>query len=108
LRFWQLPDPDDRHVFAAAIQCNADCIVTFNLTDFPTEILAPYGILAQHPDDFILSLIAFDSKAVCNAAERQRSTLKNPPKTADEYLETLAEQGLPQSVARMRQLCYGG
>lgn len=104
----QLPDPDDRHVLAAAIQCTANLIVTFNLSDFPTEVLATYGMIAQHPDDFILSLIAFDSKAVCAAAERQRSTLKNPPKTVDEYLETLLEQGLPQSVARMRQLCYGG
>ena len=35
-----LPDPDDRHVLAAAIRCNASVIVTFNEKDFPEAALA--------------------------------------------------------------------
>ncbi|MEH1958372.1 MAG: hypothetical protein V7L05_00405 [Nostoc sp.] len=50
----QLPDPDDRHILAA-IRCDANVIVTFNLKDFPASYLAPYGIEPQHPDDFIFT-----------------------------------------------------
>jgi predicted nucleic acid-binding protein len=36
----ELPDPDDCHVLAAAITAEAKTIVTFNLKDFPTSIIA--------------------------------------------------------------------
>jgi predicted nucleic acid-binding protein len=35
----QLPDVNDRHVLAAAVHCNAQVIVTYNLKDFPKESL---------------------------------------------------------------------
>ena len=53
----ELPDPDDRHVLAAALRANAEIIVTANLKDFPQTTLKPYKVIAQHPDDFILDLI---------------------------------------------------
>jgi predicted nucleic acid-binding protein len=52
-----LPDPDDRHVLAAAIRAGAGVIVTYNLTDFPAETLARFDIEAQHPDDFLVGLL---------------------------------------------------
>ncbi len=51
-----LPDPNDRHVLAAAIRGRADVIVTYNLTDFPDKALQKYGITPQHPDEFLLHL----------------------------------------------------
>ena len=98
-----LPDPDDRHVAAAAIHSGASLIVTFNLKDFPPEALRPYNLAAQHPDDFIVDLLDLHLAGVLEAAASHRRSLKNPPKTADEYLDTLLAQGLTQSVAVMRQ-----
>ncbi len=60
-----LPDPDDRHVLAAAIRADADVIVTYNLKDFPAETLAPFDIEAQHPDDFLVSLLDQAPGVVC-------------------------------------------
>ena len=98
-----LPDPNDRHVLAAAIRADAEIIVTFNLADFPGETLARFGIEAIHPDDFLLGLLNAAPGAVCDAIKRQRENLRNPPKTVEELLNTLESQGLPEAVARLRQ-----
>ncbi len=98
-----VPDADDRHVVAAAIHCGASLIVTFNLKDFPPEALSPYNLLVQHPDDFIFDLLDLHPALVCEAAANHRRSLRNPPKTADEYLDTLLAQGLTQTAAVLRQ-----
>jgi predicted nucleic acid-binding protein len=96
-----LPDLDDRHVLAAAIRCNADVIVTFNRKDFPSSALTPYGIEAQHPDEFVDNLFHLDPTAVLSAAERQRSQLKTPTMEVDTYLDLLLRQGLVLSVTSL-------
>lgn len=97
-----LPDPDDRHVLAAAIKGDCDLIVTFNLKDFPDEILATYKIKAQHPDTFVMNLIDIAPFQVIFAASEHRQSLKNPPKSITEYLTTLEQHGLTQTVANLR------
>ena len=97
-----LPDPDDRHVVAAAIHTNATSIVTFNVKDFPSVLLQQWELVAQHPDDFIIDLMRQDLAAVLSAAARHRQTLKNPPKSPAEYLDTMTLQGLEKTVATMR------
>ncbi|WP_339477213.1 PIN domain-containing protein [Pseudomonas fluorescens] len=93
-----LPDRDDRHVLAAAIRCGAGVIVTFNLKDFPDVLLAPFGIEAQHPDEFVENLFHLDPSAVVAAAQRQRQQLKNPVMDIESFLNLLQRQGLPRSV----------
>lgn len=97
----QLPDPDDRHVLAAAICGRADVIVTFNLSDFPTHVLGPKNIEAQHPDDFIRHLIDLNAGAVIAAVRAQRLMLQRPPQTAQQLLDTLLKQQLPMTVAAL-------
>jgi predicted nucleic acid-binding protein len=99
-----LPDKEDRHVLAAAIHAKADVILTFNLKDFPAKNLADYGIEAIHPDKFIVSLIDADAEKVCLAAERQRLSLKNPPKNRDEFLQILRQQNLTESCEKLEKL----
>ncbi|MCX4164781.1 MULTISPECIES: PIN domain-containing protein [Paraburkholderia] len=94
----RLPDPDDRHVFVAAIRCGASVIVTFNQRDFPGDALAPFGIKAQHPDEFIDKLFDLDPAAVVAAAQQQRAQLRRPPMAVDQYLDVLQRLGLVQTV----------
>lgn len=100
-----LPDPDDRHVVAAAIRCNADLIVTENLTDFPQDKLAPYDIDIQDPDLFIQNLIDLDLGACCLAFRKQREALNNPPKTREEMRDTLDHAGLEKSAKLLYSNC---
>lgn len=98
-----LPDVDDRHVLAAAIQAGAQLIVTFNLRDFPPAQLSPFGVEAVHPDEFVTQQFDLHEGRILSAARAHRQSLRNPPKSTAEYLDTLAAQGLVVSVERLRK-----
>lgn len=99
-----LPDPDDRHVLAAALRAGAQVIVTSNLRHFPPDLLAPFDVCAQGPDEFMLGLIDLNPDLVVEILEGQAADLQNPPRTVDELLETLAQQGLPRFTATLREI----
>jgi hypothetical protein len=99
-----LPDPDDRHVLAAAIRAGAQTIVTSNLDDFPAAALEPYHVEAQHPDDFVLAQIDLAPGALANVVVEQARVLKNPPATTGDVLDKLRACGLAQSAAKLREL----
>lgn len=96
-----LPDEDDRHVLAAAIKCGASVIVTYNLKDFPAEILKRFEIEALHPDVFLSDIWDLDQAAVLEAVQKQRASLKNPRYTPRELLDTLLKQRLPEIVKHL-------
>ena len=98
-----LPDPNDRHVLAAAIHAEAEYIVTFNLTDFPKSHLQPYGIEAVSPDEIVLRMIQKRPNRIIATVKDHRLSLKQPPKSASEYLGTLEKQGLPRTVEFLRR-----
>ena len=93
-----LPDPDDRHVLAAAIKGRADMIVTTNLRDFPAGKLEVWGIEAQHPDEFLTHQFHLSQPTFLQAVRTVRQRLKNPPRSVEEYLDTLRAQGLLATV----------
>lgn len=98
----ELPDSNDKHVLAAALHSSASVIVTYNLKDFPKKVLKQYGVEAQHPDEFISDLFDLDPGKVCWAAKNQRTTLKKPPLSVDQYLNILQKQSLVKMAAHLR------
>jgi predicted nucleic acid-binding protein len=98
-----LPDPDDRHVLAAAITGRCDVIVTQNLKDFPDVALAPFGIEAQHPDTFLCNQMSLAPGLFCTAVQKVRARLRNPPFSVEDYLDTLTRQGLVATAAELEQ-----
>lgn len=98
-----LPDPNDRHVLAAAIVGRCDVIVTQNLKDFPGASLESYGIETLHPDDFLSNHLALAPGLFCSALRKVRARLKNPPYSAEDYLAILTQQGLVATAAELEQ-----
>lgn len=89
-----LPDPDDRHVLAAAITARAQVIVTDNLKDFPRERLVPWNIEARSADDFVLDLIDLNQQSVYAQVQRMADAWQNPPGTVEDVLTSLEHVGL--------------
>lgn len=100
----ELPDPDDRHVLAAAIRAGAQVIVTENVADFPANVLDDYDLEAQTPDVFVLHLIDLSPTAVAKVIEEQSAALTKPRLSPSDVLDRLARSGLPRSAAELRRL----
>lgn len=96
-----LPDPDDRHVLAAAVTGRCNVIVTWNLADFPNKVLDPFGIEAQDPDRFLSRHLGLSPNDFCAAVRKVRQRLKNPPYTIEQYLTILIRQRLLATVAAL-------
>jgi predicted nucleic acid-binding protein len=99
-----LPDPNDRHVLAAAIVGRADVIVTCNLRDFPDAVLARFNIKAQHPDEFIRHLLDLAPAAVVDAVRKQQASLLNPPVPMPDLLALFERLDLVATVTELRRL----
>jgi predicted nucleic acid-binding protein len=94
-----LPDPNDRHVLAAALHCKAHLIVTTNLKHFPKVVLSSHGISAQHPDDFVCDLISADLDKAVQAFAADRARMVSPPHSVPEYIAGIETGGLKKSAA---------
>ncbi|MFM7316618.1 MAG: PIN domain-containing protein [bacterium] len=98
-----LPDPNDRHVLAAAIRSDTKIILTFNIKDIPESSLSPYDIIAISPDIFLVQCLERAAGNVLKAVRRHRASLKNPPKSVNDYLVTIESNGLKRFVSELRK-----
>ena len=89
-----LPDPDDRHVAAAAIEGECDCVVTYNHRDFPEGELARLGIRALSPDGLVMELVEKTPVSAYVVIEGLTRSKRRPPRTYDEEIEGLRRCGM--------------
>jgi hypothetical protein len=89
-----LPDPNDRHVLAAALESGAQLILTSNLRHFPAEAM-PAGVAAIHPDTLLSLLLAADPAPVLAAISKVRHRMAKPPMSPAEFLDALRHALLP-------------
>ena len=98
-----LPDPDDRHVLAAAIVGKCQGIITANLKHFPADKVAPYQMEVIHPDDFIVNIIDIDRTKALTACRHHRAAMTVSKPSQEEYLERFKIAGLVQAHARLSE-----
>jgi predicted nucleic acid-binding protein len=97
-----LPDPDDRHVLAAAIKVNAQLIVTRNRKHFPLKTLAEWDLRPKAPDDFVRDVLDLDPHAVWACIQQIVDSRRKHPVTTDDVLAELERDGLVASAAALR------
>ncbi|MGH9833019.1 MAG: PIN domain-containing protein [Blastocatellia bacterium] len=102
-----LPDPDDRHVLAAAIEAGAEIVLTYNLRDFPAGVLTAYGVSALHPDEFLCRQMAAEPILVMEVIEEMRVKRKRPEISQEQLLSKLARLDIPDFVRMLLEAGYG-
>lgn len=90
-----LPDPDDRHVIAAALRGRADAIITENTKDFPKAVLGPLGLEVIRVDDFLLDQYDLNPSFTCRIVIEQAAAMTHPPVEVEVLLARLARSGAP-------------
>lgn len=98
-----LPDPDDRHVLAAAIKARAQVIVTENLRDFPEASLAPWDIRAKHPDAFLADIADLRPGLLPSILRDIADERTRPPNTPEALMVRMEELKLLATVGALRE-----
>ena len=98
-----LPDPDDRHVLAAALKAGAHIIVTENKKDFPQSILSPLDVEIQSADEFLLSTFELYPGDAELAVKEMRERHKKPPLNAGDLLTKLTGEGLVRLAVALKE-----
>ena len=76
-----IPDPNDRHVLAAAIAGRANAILTLNRRDFPPECLAQYDIDRMCPDEFLVHQYHLNPESLLEKIDAQAAAIRETRET---------------------------
>jgi predicted nucleic acid-binding protein len=91
-----LPDENDIHVLATAIENRADIIMTLNLKDFPTRILSGHGIIRRDPDSFLVEFAHENRSTMLKIADDIRQAAEHHSGTPKDTRKLLKRTGLPR------------
>lgn len=98
-----LPDTGDRHVLAAAIAGQADELVTANLRDFPSRLLAKHGVTPRHPDTFLLEIARQDVAFLAGLVQEQVQVAEAGLGVPLDQRTFLKRAGLPRLAKFLQQ-----
>lgn len=93
-----LPDANDRHVLAAAVQARATVVVTDNVRDFPAGYLGSLQLSASTTDDFLADMVDLDIPAAVAALRTMRLRFKKPELDGSALLTRMEGVGLARTV----------
>jgi predicted nucleic acid-binding protein len=88
---FNLPDPNDEHVVAAALVGGAGAIVTLNLRDFPISKI-PAHIKVLSPSAFAADTVSVRPDVALHAIQKMASRYTAPPLTTEEILNRLVQR----------------
>ena len=101
---YYFPDPDDKHVVAAALVASAQTIVTANTKDFPKPLMHRLGLSVMTPDELLLALLDDDPETMTSVIVEVAEALQTPKRTTDDILVSLHLAGAPRFAAKVRGL----
>lgn len=99
-----LPDPNDTHVLAAAIDGGADELMTLNVRDFPTNALAAHGIIRRHPDEFLLEALHADPRRMAALVDAAMARAQSFGIDTSDRRKLLKRAKLPRFAKALDQL----
>jgi predicted nucleic acid-binding protein len=82
-----LPDPDDRHVVAAAITAKASLILTWNMRHFPESELKKFGLQRVTPDEFLSGIFEKAPDLVIGSLANARRNLTKSQVRASDFTQ---------------------
>lgn len=95
---FDLPDPGDRHVLAAAVRAQAVVIVTDNLRHFPPKYLNSLHLQVASADRFLADIIDLDIPGAVAALRTMRQRFKRPELDAEALLRRMESAGLTETI----------
>ena len=96
-----LSDPDDEHVLAAAKLAGASVLLTFNLSDFPPNLVGS-ELQVLHPDAFFSLLLSEAESDVLAALVKLRRNLSRPALSALDLTLAFERLHLPSFAQQLQ------